>query len=275
MKTSNNRIVLGIEYLGTQYHGWQRQTKSTSVQGTLEQALSKIADHPVSTVCAGRTDRGVHATSQYVHFDIQTERPMKAWLRGCNTILPDDISVFHAASVNEDFDARRTALNRTYVYLIHNGRYPRASLAKTTTWINQVLDTELMNTAAQALLGEQNFSAFRSAHCQSHSVHRYMSEIKVKRLDDLIVIQITANAFLHHMVRNIVGSLVDVGKRIQPVEWIAELLAKEDRTLAGVTAPPNGLFLCRVQYPQEHGFDDKIRYPLYLGTVDLASILLE
>lgn len=266
METNTTRIVLGVEYLGTQYHGWQRQTKSRSIQGTLEKVLSEIADQPVATICAGRTDRGVHATSQYVHFDISNERPLKAWLKGCNTLLPDDISVFHAAEVNDDFNARRSALDRTYVYLIHNHLLPRAGLAQQTTWINQPLDESRMHRAAQSLLGEQNFSAFRSAHCQSHSVHRYMSAISVTRYGDLVAIEITANAFLHHMVRNIVGSLVDIGKGIQEQGWMAYLLENEDRTLAGVTAPANGLFLCRVRYPDEFLLESSVRYPLYLAT---------
>ncbi len=257
---------MGIEYIGTRYHGWQRQSNASSVQATLEGVISEVADHPVSTICAGRTDRGVHATSQYVHFDSHNARPLKAWLKGCNTLLPEDISVFHAAQTSTDFDARRSARDRTYVYLIHNHDLPRAGLAQQTTWISNRLDERRMHDAAQALLGEQNFSAFRSAHCQSHSVHRFMRSICVTRFDDLVVIEVTANAFLHHMVRNIVGSLIDVGKGIQPEQWIGELLAKEDRTIAGVTAPPNGLFLCRVRYPQEFGIQDTVRYPLYLSS---------
>jgi len=259
-------MLLGIEYLGTQYHGWQRQSQVISIQGTLEKALSEIADQPITTTCAGRTDSGVHATSQYVHFDLTNERPLKAWLKGGNTLLPQDISVFHATEIADDFDARRSALDRTYVYLIHNHSVPSAPLAQQTTWVSQPLDTDVMHQSAQALLGEQNFSAFRSAHCQSHSVHRNMTEISVKRFDDLVVIQITANAFLHHMVRNIVGSLIDVGKGIQSQEWMAELLASEDRTQAGVTAPANGLFLSRVRYPEKYGLSDTIRYPLLLAT---------
>ena len=266
MKAEPKRLLLGIEYIGTQYHGWQRQSQVTSIQGKLEQALSEIADEPITTTCAGRTDRGVHATSQYVHFDLNNDRPLKAWLKGGNTLLPNDISIFHASEIAANFDARRTALDRTYVYLINNATVPSAPLHQQTTWVGQSLDTELMHTSAQVLLGEQNFSAFRSAHCQSLSVHRNMTELSVQRIDNLVVIQITANAFLHHMVRNIVGSLIDVGKGIQPAEWIAELLACEDRTKAGVTAPANGLFLCRVRYPEQYQLRQDIRYPLYLAS---------
>jgi len=259
-------MVLGVEYLGSHYHGWQRQSNVQSIQGTLEKVLSEIADEPVSVTCAGRTDRGVHATSQYVHFDVTNERPLKAWLMGGNTLLPDDISIFHASPIDAAFDARRTAIDRTYVYLIHNHAIPRSPVAQQTTWVAQTLNTEAMHDAAQALLGEQNFSAFRSAHCQSVSVHRNMTAISVKRYSDLVVVEITANAFLHHMVRNIVGSLIDVGKGIQEISWMAELLASEDRTQAGVTAPANGLFLARVRYPEQYGLEQSIRYPLYMAT---------
>ena len=266
MKTSPQRLLLGVEYLGTAYHGWQRQTSAPSVQGTLEKVLSEISAHPVSTICAGRTDAGVHATCQYIHFDCNHPRPEKAWLKGANTLLPDDVSVFSVNEVDDEFSARFTAVDRTYTYLIHNAPTPQATMSKTTTWINYPLNEKRMHQAVQAIIGEQNFSAFRSTHCQSHSVHRFVSEVSVSRLKDLVVFQITANAFLHHMVRNLVGSLIEVGKGAQDTNWMSDLITSEDRNLAGVTAPPNGLFLTRVRYPAEVGVSDEIRYPLYLDT---------
>jgi tRNA pseudouridine38-40 synthase len=180
-------------------------------------------------------------------------------------MLPDDISIFVARIVDTDFHARFSALDRSYVYYIYNHPQPAATLAGMTTWVNFELDASAMHESAQALLGEQNFSAFRSSQCQSHSRHRFVSNITVSRHGDLVMIQITANAFLHHMVRNIVGSLIEVGRGSQHKDWMGELLATEDRTRAGVTAPPDGLYLCRVRYPEQYQVSEDIRYPLLLA----------
>ena len=255
------RWLLGLEYLGNQYHGWQRQSHAKSIQGTLESVLSTVCDEAIEVTCAGRTDAGVHATAQYVHFDCHKERPEKAFLKGVNTLLPNDISVFHVQKVSEDFHARFSAQFRTYLYIIHNNPVPRAVSNGRVTHFQYPLDALLMHEAAQSLLGEQNFSAFRSAHCQSHSVHRFMREIAVTREQDLILVKITANAFLHHMVRNIVGSLIEVGQAKQSVEWLSELLASEDRTIAGATAPSEGLYLVNVEYQEQYEIKSEIRNP--------------
>lgn len=259
--TDTTRWLLGLEYLGNQYHGWQRQSHAKNIQSTLEGVLSTVCDQPIEVTCAGRTDAGVHATAQYVHFDCHKERPEKAFLKGANTLLPDDISVFHVQKVPHDFHARFSAEFRTYLYIIHNHPVPRAVSRGRVTHFQYPLDANLMHEAALTLKGEQNFSAFRSAHCQSHSVHRFVREVTVSREQDLVMIQITANAFLHHMVRNIVGSLIEIGQGKQSVTWMKELIAAEDRTIAGATAPPEGLYLVSVEYKEEFKLNSDIRYP--------------
>jgi len=263
--SSTQRLVLGVEYLGNAYHGWQRQSEAPSVQAVLEGVLSEIANHNVEIQCAGRTDSGVHATAQHIHFDIKHPRPEKAWLKGANSLLPDDISVYFAKQLEEDFHARFTATERTYVYLIQNTNAPRATLSGRVTRVQAPLQHELMHQAAQSLIGEQNFSAFRSAHCQSHTAHRNVTHVSVKRSGELIAIEITANAFLHHMVRNIVGSLIEVGSGRQSIDWIADLISKENRCLAGATASPYGLYLCAVGYPAPFGLSNAVRYPLLMA----------
>ncbi|NNJ71687.1 MAG: tRNA pseudouridine(38-40) synthase TruA [Enterobacterales bacterium] len=257
---------MGIEYLGSQYHGWQRQSHATNIQSTLEQVLSKVCDEAIEVTCAGRTDAGVHATAQYVHFDCHKARPTKAFLKGANTLLPNDISVFSAEIVPSDFHARFSAKFRTYLYIINNTAEIRALANGRVTQFEYPLNETLMHEAAQALLGEQNFSAFRSAHCQSHSVHRFVREVSVRREQELLLIQITANAFLHHMVRNIVGSLIDIGQEKKSVNWLTELLVGEDRTQAGITAPPEGLYLIGVEYPENTNTTTRLRYPWLMSS---------
>jgi tRNA pseudouridine38-40 synthase len=250
----NSRIALGVEYNGSRYCGWQMQSHGTrTVQHELEKALSIVADHPVQVVCAGRTDTGVHATGQVVHFDTTAERPSRAWVMGVNTHLPDDICVHWSSTVDADFSARFSATMRAYRYVIQQRAARPALYSRRVTWIHHQLDTVAMHQAAQALLGENDFSSFRSSACQSEHAMRFIQSIDVSAEDGFVYVDIRANAFLHHMVRNIVGSLLLVGSGEQPVGWIAELLALKDRTRAGPTAPADGLYLVEVQYPDEYG----------------------
>ena len=245
------RIVLGIEYDGTKYFGWQKQENLLTVQETVEKALSLIANHKVQVICAGRTDVGVHALGQVVHFDTEVIRPEVAWVLGTNTKLPGDIRVHWVKEVAGDFNARFSALARTYRYLIHIGKVYPALLRHRVAWLRHDLDIDLMQEAAQYLIGEHDFSSFRGIGCQSRSTQRYVEKITLTRETTLITITIKANAFLRHMVRNIIGALVDVGLRKKPPFWIQEVLLAKNRNLAGVTMPPQGLYLVAVKYAEE------------------------
>lgn len=244
-------VALGVEYIGQHYSGWQaqRDPKLRTIQGMLEPALAFVADHPVKLICAGRTDTGVHGFGQVASFETASKRPLKAWIQGVNCRLPDDISIVWAKYVDNDFHARFSATARRYQYFILNRDARSAIASGRFTQVRDHLDAVLMNEAAQSLLGEHDFSAFRGAGCQSKSAVREISHIHVMREQDFVRLDIKANAFLLHMVRNIVGSLLAVGTKEQPVSWIGELLRGRDRTVAGVTAPPNGLYLASVDYP--------------------------
>lgn len=243
------KIALAVEYDGALYHGWQRQSHAKSVQAELEKALSQIAQHPIELFCAGRTDAGVHATGQIVHFETTAQRDLKAWTLGTNALLPSDIAVRFAKEVDTNFHARFSAQARRYCYVIYNRRLRSAILPQGLTHYYHLLDEQKMHQAAQCLIGEHDFSSFRSAQCQSHSPNRNIHFVQVSRIQDYVLIDIQANAFLHHMVRNIVGSLCLIGQGDQPVAWLTQLLAQKDRTKAGATAKPNGLYLTQVIYP--------------------------
>lgn len=247
------RWAAGVEYLGTRYSGWQTQAGRDSVQGALEAALSRVADHPVAVVCAGRTDAGVHAWGQVVHFDSDAARSEYAWQLGGNSLLPPDVSLSWVQPVASDFDARRSAFTRRYRYVIHNRRGRSALLAQRATWIARELDEAAMHRAAQALLGENDFSAFRAAECQSPTPMRNLQAITVSRIGGFVVVDVQANAFLHHMVRNIVGSLIEVGHGRRPERWMGELLAGRNRAVAGMTAPADGLYFVGPEYPSRFG----------------------
>jgi len=254
------RIALGIEYDGASYSGWQRQAHARSVQAELEAALSRVADHPIGITAAGRTDAGVHALAQVVHFDSDAARPLQAWVLGSTALTPSDISVLWAQPVPDEFHARFSALSRTYLYRILNRPMRPALDRLRVCWRRRPLDADRMHEAAQALVGERDFSSFRAAGCQSRTATRRLFGIEVTRTVETVEIRVRANAFLHHMVRNIAGSLLAVGCGDRPVEWIAEVLAVRDRTLAGVTAPPEGLYFAGVEYPPGFGLPS-VRLP--------------
>lgn len=258
------KIALGIEYNGANYCGWQRQSHSPSVQESLEKVLSKIADEPISVFCAGRTDTGVHATGQVVHFEYSKERPNKAWILGANTQLKEDIAVRWAHQVADDFHARFSATARRYRYIIANTAAKPAILHSGLTWIRQKLNADWMHQACQYFPGEQDFSAFQASSCQSPTAMRNIHHLKVERQGDFIIIDIKANAFLHHMVRNIAGTLIEIGRGNQPYDWAQQLLASKNRSLAAATASPNGLYLVDVDYPSDYELPRQPLGPLFL-----------
>jgi tRNA pseudouridine38-40 synthase len=244
------RIGLVLEYDGSQYHGWQAQNGLHTVQQAVEHALSRVADSPISVICAGRTDTGVHATNQVIHFDTDKERSIRAWIHGVNSFLPKNICVKWGKELPEEFHARYSATARRYRYVIYNGAIRPALLRSNVTWQYRQLDHRLMHQAAQVLLGENDFTSFRSVQCQSNTPMRNIHNLQVTRTNDLVIIDITANAFLHHMVRNIAGVLIAVGSGKHPVSWVEEVLKAKDRRLGAETAPSYGLYLVHVTYPQ-------------------------
>ena len=246
------RIALGIEYDGTAFSGWQAQAHATGVQSAVESALSSVADHAVAVTAAGRTDAGVHATYQVAHFDTTAERTGRAWVLGANSLLRADVSLLWAQQVPPEFHARFGAEARSYRYVIRNTA-ARPSLDRDRAcWVREPLDDALMHGAAQVLVGVHDFSSFRAAECQSRTPIRRLESISVARHGPLLAIDVTANAFLHHMVRNIAGVLLAVGRGKRPGDWVGEVLEARDRRLGGVTAPPQGLYLVGVRYPAEY-----------------------
>ncbi|MCG7868002.1 MAG: tRNA pseudouridine(38-40) synthase TruA, partial [Candidatus Thiodiazotropha taylori] len=241
----------GVEYDGTAFHGWQFQGDVRSVQESLQIALSQVADHEVTVHCAGRTDTGVHATGQIVHFDTPSVRTDRSWVLGTNVNLPADVSICWAKLMPEDFHARFSAIGRHYRYLILNRTYRSALWRDRAVWIHKPLDEEAMHRAAQKLVGTHDFSSYRALGCQAKHPVRTVHSLSVSRQGEMLSIEIHANAFLHHMVRNIAGVLIAIGKGEQSESWADEILALRDRTLGGVTAPPQGLCLTQVDYPKE------------------------
>lgn len=245
----SNRLAMAIEFNGTAYRGWQRQrTDVPTIQAFLERAISQVANETVSTIVAGRTDAGVHATNQIVHFDTSQYRSNYGWMMGINGQLPNDICVKWVMPVNEFFHARFSAKERAYRYVIQNTNVKSALLHEMTTWEKYPLDVQRMQEAANQLLGTHDFSSFRAAECQAHQPIRTLRELTVERFGDLIVIQTRADGFLHHMVRNIVGVLLPIGRGNKPVQWAKDVLEFKDRNKGGVTAKGNGLYFVRAKY---------------------------
>lgn len=264
------RLAAAVEYDGSGFFGWQRQRQTPTVQACLEEALSRVADHAVQVHCAGRTDTGVHARCQVVHFDTTAQRSERAWVLGTNTHLPPGISLLWLRAVGADFHARFSARRRRYRYRILN-RWVRPALERgRVAWIRQPLDAERMHAAAQQLVGEHDFSSFRAAGCQARSAVRTVHAVAVRRCEHEIHLDIEANAFLYHMVRNIAGALIAVGRGLEPVSWMNDLLQRRDRTAGGITAPPAGLYFVAPSYPDfpdlpvdaSVGFQSDLLHPL-------------
>jgi tRNA pseudouridine38-40 synthase len=243
------RFAVGLEYDGARFAGWQSQARVPTIQSVVEAALTQIADEPVSLIGAGRTDAGVHALGQVAHFDTRAERSPRGWVLGTNTHLPPEVSVTWAQPVADHFHARYSAEGRTYRYYICNRRARSALAARRATHIHHALDHERMALAGQALIGEHDFSAFRSAECQARSPVRRLSALTVQREGDWVMVAVTANAFLHHMVRNIAGLLIAIGQGKAAPAWSREVLESRDRSRGAPTAAPDGLYLWRVHYP--------------------------
>ena len=244
------KIACGIEYFSDQYYGFQRQISFISIQEVLERAISNIADQPIEIFCAGRTDTGVHAIGQVIHFETSTHRSMDTWVKGVNAKLPADIRLQWAREVPDDFHARYSATARRYEYWIDNTKIPSVIWQKHMLHHFFYLDAEKMNQAVQVLLGEYDFSAFRSSECQSPTPRRSVYFAQVSRHGDFLKLELEANAFLHHMIRNIVGSLLPIGDGREPASWLKFLLDQKDRTLSGMTVKPHGLYLVSVTYPE-------------------------
>jgi tRNA pseudouridine38-40 synthase len=258
------RVALGIEYDGSQYHGWQSQPGLHTIQACVENALSVVADSEIHVHCAGRTDTGVHATNQVIHFETEKERSIRAWIYGPNSNLPKDICVRWSKIVKDEFHARYTALYRRYRYIIYNNAIRPAVFRSSMTWHYRQLNHKLMHEGAQYLLGTQDFTSFRSVECQAKTPMRNISDISVKRYNDIVVIDITANAFLHHMVRNVAGVLINVGSGRKKADWVKEVLDAKDRKLGAETAPSYGLYLVNVGYPDSYELPKPSMGPMLL-----------
>lgn len=253
MITSAQRIALGLCYDGAAWHGWQTQPSGHTVQDKLEKALSQFLDAPTSTVCAGRTDAGVHALNQVVHLDTTAVRSPESWVRGLNALLPMSISVQWVQLVSAEFHARFSAQNRRYVYLLRNSRVRSPLLHNKVGWVFRPLELEPMRQAAAYFLGEHDFTTFRAAECQAKSPIRHLRQLEIHQRGDLFIFEFSANAFLHHMIRNIMGALVYVGMGRKEPAWISELLMAKDRHVSAPTFAAEGLYLAGVDYANQHG----------------------
>ena len=257
------RIALGIEYDGRAFCGWQFQDHSPSVQEVVEKALSKVADHFVRVVCAGRTDTGVHATEQIIHFDTEVTRESYQWVKGVNANLPGSVTILWAQEVSDEFHARFKAFRRAYRYVIFSRKVRPSYLNGLVTWDYRTFDEQLMQEAANHLIGEHDFSSYRALGCQAKSPVRTIYQFNITRQGDFIFLDIEANAFLHHMVRNIAGVLMTIGSGEQQADWAKEVLELKDRTLGGITASPDGLYLVRVDYPEEFVLPKNLNLPSF------------
>ncbi|HNA29627.1 MAG TPA: tRNA pseudouridine(38-40) synthase TruA [Thiobacillaceae bacterium] len=247
------RVALGLEYDGRSFCGWQTQPGGCALQDHLELALARIHGTPLHTTVAGRTDAGVHAFAQVVHFDTREDRPEQAWVRGTNSHLPEGVSVLWARRVVDGFDARRAALERSYRYVLHTRPVRSALLAGRVGWVFGELNEGAMAMAAESLVGTHDFSAFRAAECQARSPIREMRAVSLRRQGEFLILDFRANAFLHHQIRNMVGALVWVGLGRRPPEWVAAVLASRDRSQGAATFAPDGLYLTGVRYDPNFG----------------------
>lgn len=247
------KIAAGIEYRGTRFSGWQRQKHASSIQQHVEDALSVVADHEVTTICAGRTDAGVHAARQVIHFETSARRKIHSWVLGANSNMCRDVSLVWARPVTEDFHARFSAISRYYRYLILNRKYRPGISQGLVSWIHRPLDATLMHRAAQYLVGRHDFTSYRAVACQAATPVRKITRLDVHRREQFVLIEVEADAFLHHMVRNIAGVLIAVGEGEAAPEWAADVLQARDRNAGGVTAPAEGLYLMNVKYPEVYG----------------------
>ncbi len=260
-----HRIALGVEYNGAPFSGFQKQAATANtVQSLLEAAISKVADECVGLVCAGRTDAGVHASGQVIHFDTLARRPQDAWVKGVNASLPDDVRVHWCRPVSAAFHSRFCATARIYRYIILSGKTRPGLMHKLLTWTAYPLAVDKMREAGASLVGEHDFSSFRSSQCQARSAVRSVHSLQFCRRGPFIIMEIKANAFLHHMVRNIVGTMIDIGRGAKPVQWMMELLHLRDRTQASATARPWGLYLVKVEYDGQFNLPDMPLGPLFL-----------
>lgn len=257
------RIALGIEYDGRAFHGWQRQVGLPTLQEALEVALGRIADHPVASTCSGRTDTGVHATNQVVHFDTDAGRPLSAWVRGVNSHLPDAMAVRWVREVDESFHARYSAYRRRYRYLLLNRPQRPGLWAGRVGWFHRPLALVPMQEAARCLLGEHDFSAFRAAECQAKTPVKLLTRAEVRQEGDLFIFDFEANAFLHHMVRNLVGNLVCIGKGGWPPEHLQKVLESRDRRQAAMTFAPDGLYFLGPLYESRYAIPEETGLSLF------------
>lgn len=258
------RIALGVEYDGSAFYGWQRQKDVISVQAVLEKALSKVANEPITVQCAGRTDTGVHGTGQVVHFDTTAIRNDRGWTLGVNTLLPNSVSIRWVKNVSDDFHARFSASNRRYRYIISNGPLRPAIMASGLSHYYDKLDESLMSAACKHFIGEHDFTSYRALHCQAHSPVREIKNLSLERQGQFIIIDIQANGFLHHMVRNIVGTLIKIGEGSLSIDSPIEILAYKERALAPPMAKAGGLYLVEVDYPDEFELPRPPIGPLFL-----------
>ncbi len=266
-KVASVRLALCVEYAGENYKGWQAQKFDNlpTVQENVERAISKVANHPVSVICAGRTDTGVNGTYQIIHFDSPAIRTERAWVLGTNTNLPQDISIQWAKVVDESFHARFSAMHRRYRYIIYSNPVMPAVLAKGVTWTHKTLNLAAMQSAAKYLKGEHDFSSYRAVACQANSPVRTITDIEVYQRGDLIVLDVQANAFLHHMIRNIAGVLMSIGAGEAEPIWAQQVLDAKDRRKGGVTGPAHGLYFVDVKYPDQYELPASKLGPYFLG----------
>lgn len=257
------RVAIGVEYDGSPFTGWQSQAAGTGIQDVLEQAIARIAGAPVRVHAAGRTDAGVHATLQIVHFDVPAARPDTAWVRGVNAFLPAAVAVRWSVPVTDSFHARFSAQSRRYCYLLARGRTRPAVLAGKVGWVHHAVDLEAMRVAADHLVGTHDFTSFRSSECQARGPVRTLSRLEITDTGGMFRFDFVADAFLHHMVRNVVGALLLVGRRRKPAEWIGQVLAARDRTVAARTFSPAGLYLAGVEYDPGFALPEECRIPAF------------